>query len=67
MDGNAIERAIHIPSAAYHRIPYWDWTALPTALAAVSSPLAIRAASPRKLYRALHAASRNAGRLILPS
>jgi len=63
--GYAIERTIHSPSAAYHRIPEWDWTALPTALAAVSSPLAIRAASQHKFSRALRAAEHNAGRLIL--
>ena len=63
--GYAIERAIHSAGADFHRIPEWDWTALPTALGAMSSPLAIRAASPRKLTKALHNAVRNAGRLIL--
>jgi indolepyruvate decarboxylase len=63
--GYAIERAIHNTSASYHRIPQWDWTALPAAMAAAASPLAIRAASPRKLDRALRAASRNAGQLTL--
>jgi TPP-dependent 2-oxoacid decarboxylase len=63
--GYAIERAIHSPAATYHRIPQWDWTALPTALGLTSSPLTIRAASHRKLTRALRGAIRNAGRLIL--
>ncbi len=64
-NGYVIERAIHSPSAAYHRIPQWDWTALPTALNAASAPLAIRATSPHQFDRALRAASRNAGRLVL--
>jgi indolepyruvate decarboxylase len=63
-DGYTIERAIHNPSARYHRIPQWDWSALPGALTATSSALTIRAASPHKLDRALRLADRNAGRLV---
>jgi indolepyruvate decarboxylase len=64
-DGYTTERAINSPSAGYHDIPAWDWTALATALSPAVSPLAIRAASPRGLRRALRAASRHAGRPIL--
>ena len=64
-NGYVIERAIHSPSARYHRIPQWDWTALPSAMSAASAPLAIRATSPHKFDRALRIASRNAGRLAL--
>jgi indolepyruvate decarboxylase len=61
--GYAIERAIHNPSASYHRIPRWNWTALPAAMAAAASAQATRAASPRQLDRALRAANRHAGQL----
>jgi indolepyruvate decarboxylase len=63
-DGYTVERAIHNPSARYHRIPRWDWAALPGALTATSSALTIRATSPHKLDRALRLADRNAGRLV---
>ena len=52
-------------SAAYHDIPAWDLTALPRAVGRGSSPLAVRARTPREFDAALRAASQNAGRPIL--
>src|SRR5260370_36596662 len=46
--GYAIERAIHIPAAAYHRIPEWDWTDRPSPLGVMSSPLPYAASSWRR-------------------
>jgi indolepyruvate decarboxylase len=63
--GYAIERVMHNPSAAYHRIPAWDWTTVPAALAGSSSPVAVRAATARELGAALRTASDNAGRPVL--
>jgi indolepyruvate decarboxylase len=63
--GYAVERVIHDPSAGYHRIPAWDWSALAATLSPAAAPLAIRAARPRELTEALHAATRNAGRPVL--
>jgi len=63
-DGYTIERALHNASAAYHRIPQWDWAALPAALTATSSALTIRATTPHRLDKALRMADRNAGRLV---
>jgi indolepyruvate decarboxylase len=64
-DGYTTERAINSPSAAYHDIPAWNWTALPAAFAADLMPLAIRAITPVGFNGALRAASRHAGRPIL--
>jgi indolepyruvate decarboxylase len=64
-EGYTTEREIGSPSAGYHDIPAWDWTALPAALSPAMSPLAMRAASARALDRALRSASRHAGRPIL--
>jgi len=64
-DGYTTERKIGSPSAGYHDIPAWDLTALPAALSPAMSPLAMRAASPRGLDRALRSASRHAGRPVL--
>jgi TPP-dependent 2-oxoacid decarboxylase len=64
-DGYAIERVIHNPGAGYHRIPVWDLTALPGALAPDSALLAMRAASPRQLTGALCTAGARTGRPVL--
>jgi indolepyruvate decarboxylase len=63
--GYTIERAIHSPSAAYHRIPAWDWAKVPATLAGGSSPVAVRAATAREFSAALRTASDNAGRPVL--
>ena len=54
--GYTIERAIHRPSAGYHEIPAWDWTALPAAVAPASSPVALRVETSDELAWALNAA-----------
>jgi len=64
-DGYTTERAINNPSAGYHDIPAWDWTALPSAVSPAMPPLAMRAASPRAFDRALRSASRHAGKPIV--
>jgi indolepyruvate decarboxylase len=64
-DGYTTERKIGSPSAPYHDIPAWDWTALATALSPAMPPLAMQAANPRAFDRALRSASRHAGRPIL--
>jgi TPP-dependent 2-oxoacid decarboxylase len=63
--GYAVERVLHSPSADYHDIPAWDWTALPAALAPGATPIAIRAASPPQLAAALRTAGLHAGRPAL--
>jgi len=63
--GYVVERAIHSPSARYHRIPAWDWTKLPAALAADASPVAVRAATAGEFDAALRAAAGHAGRPVL--
>jgi len=63
--GYTTERAIHRPTAAYHRIPAWDWTTVPAALARGASPLALRAATEAELRAALSAAARAADRPVL--
>jgi len=64
-DGYTTERAINNPSACYHDIPAWDWTALTATVSPGMPPLAIQAANPRAFDRALRSASRNAGRPIV--
>ena len=63
--GYTTERAIHRPTAAYHRIPAWDWTMVPAALARGASPLALRAATEAELRAALSAAARAADQPVL--
>ncbi len=63
--GYTCERAIHSPSAGYHRIPAWDWTKVPATLASDSSPVAVRAETAREFGAALRMASDNAGRPVL--
>ncbi len=55
------ERAIHHPGAGYHQSPAWDWTALPAAVGAVTSFVALRASTSRELAWALLAATYHAG------
>jgi indolepyruvate decarboxylase len=64
-DGYTTERAINNPSAGYHDIPAWDWTALPAAVSPAMPPLAMQAANPRAFDRALRSASRHPGRPIV--
>ena len=59
--GYAIERGIRHPSAGYHEIPAWDWTALPATVAPASSPVALRAETSHELAWALNAAHYHAG------
>ena len=59
--GDTIERAIHHPGAGYHQSPAWDWTALPAAVGAVTSFVALRASTSRELAWALLAATYHAG------
>ena len=59
--GYTIERAIHRPSAGYHEIPAWDWTALPATVAPASSPVALRVETSHELAWALNAARYHAG------
>jgi indolepyruvate decarboxylase len=63
--GYTTERAIHSPSATYHRIPAWDWAKVPATLAGASSPVAVHAATAREFAAALGTASDNAGRPVL--
>jgi TPP-dependent 2-oxoacid decarboxylase len=60
-DSYPAERAIHHPDAAYHKIPAWDWTALPAAVGAVTSPVALRVSTTPELAWALNAARYHAG------
>ena len=62
--GYAIERTAHRPAAAYHGIPAWDWTTLPSVLAAGSPSVAMRVMSSRQLAAAFRAAG-DAGRPVL--
>jgi indolepyruvate decarboxylase len=64
-NGYTTERAFGSPSAWYHDIPSWDWTALPAALSPEMSPLTRQAASPRGFDRALRSATRHAGRPVV--
>ncbi len=64
-DGYAVERAIHSPSAAYHRIPRWNWTALPAAMAREAAAVTTRAVTVADLAAALRAASDDAGLPVL--
>ena len=64
-DGYTVERAINNPTARYHDIPVWNWTMLPAGVSPEMSLIAIKAASPRALDRALRTANRHAGRPIL--
>ncbi len=64
-DGYTTERTIGDPSAAYHDIPAWDWTAFAAAVAPAMPPLAIKATGSRGLAKALRAANRHAGRPVL--
>jgi TPP-dependent 2-oxoacid decarboxylase len=59
--GYTVERAIHQPSAGYHEIPAWDWTALPGTVAPASSPVALRVTTSHELAWALNAAHYHAG------
>jgi indolepyruvate decarboxylase len=56
-----IERAIGRPGAGYHEIPSWDWTALPAAVGAATSAVALRVGTPDELAWALTAAGCHAG------
>jgi indolepyruvate decarboxylase len=64
-DGYTTERAINNPSAGYHDIPSWDWTALTATVSPAMPPLAMQAANPRAFDRALRSASRHPGRPIV--
>ena len=59
--GYTIERGIHHPSAGYHEIPAWDWTALPAAVAPAASSVALRVETSQELAWALNAAHFHAG------
>jgi len=59
--GYAIERGIRHPSAGYHEIPAWDWTALPATVAPASSSVALRVETSHELAWALNAAHYHAG------
>ena len=59
--GYAIERGIRHPSAGYHEIPAWDWTALPATVAPASSPVALRVETSHELAWALNTAHYHAG------
>ena len=62
--GYAIERTAHRPAAAYPGFPAWDWTTLPSVLAAGSPSVAMRVMSSRQLAAAFRAAG-DAGRPVL--
>jgi indolepyruvate decarboxylase len=64
-NGYTTERAINSPSAGYHDIPAWNWTAMSAAASPAMPPVASRAASPRALDRALRLACRHAGRPVV--
>jgi indolepyruvate decarboxylase len=64
-NGYAVERAIHSPSSGYHRIPAWNWTAVPATMAGDSSPVAVRATTAAEFAAALRTAQDNAGRPVL--
>jgi TPP-dependent 2-oxoacid decarboxylase len=63
--GYTTERAIDSPSACYHDIPAWNWTAMGSAVSPAMPPVAHRATSPRALDRALRSASEHAGQPIV--
>jgi len=54
--GYTTERAIGHPDAGYHKIPAWDWTALPETVGPASSAVALHAGTSHELARALCAA-----------
>ena len=54
--GYATERAIGHPQAGYHKIPAWDWTALPATVGPASSAVALHAGTSHELAWALCAA-----------
>ena len=59
-DGYPVERVSCHPSAEYHDIPAWDWTALPAAVAPGASTVTLRASRADELARALVAAGHHA-------
>lgn len=62
-----VERASHRPSAEYHDIRAWDWTALPAAVAPAAAAVTLRVRTGDELDLALNSASYHAatGRPVL--
>ena len=63
--GYTTERAIAGPSAAYHDIPAWDWTALASAIGKGRPSVSLRAVNAGQLDDALAAAALGTGDLVL--
>ena len=65
--GYTVERASHRPSAEYHDIQAWDWTALPAAVAPAAAVVTLRVRTADELDLALNNASYHAatGRPVL--
>ena len=63
--GYATERAIADPSAAYHDIPAWAWTALASAIGKAGPSVSLRAVNAGQLDDALAMAALGTGDLVL--
>ena len=63
--GYATERAIADPSAAYHDIPAWEWTALASAMGKAGPSVSLRAVNAGQLDDALAVAALGTGDLVL--
>lgn len=61
--GYTTERAIMDPSAVYHNIPAWQWTALASAMGEAGPSLSLRAVNAGQLDDALAAAALGTGDL----
>jgi indolepyruvate decarboxylase len=64
-DGYTVERAIHNPSAPYHRIPSWDWSKLRALMAKDAATVARRVVTTGDFAAALRSASGDTGLPIL--